>query len=309
MSISTDAVIHELSPIFERLLDRHLRSAKEWFPHELVPWSRGRDFVPDQDWDPSTYPLDNAVRSALFINLLTEDNLPYYFYALQGTATPDGAVGAWGRRWTAEEARHAAVIRDYVLVTRAVDPVQLERERMLHMSRGFTAPFQGMIDGGIYASIQELATRISHHNTAKCLDDPVGNQLLTRVAADENLHYLYYRDACSAFLEVWPSEFVRAAEVQLRAFQMPGAEIRDFQTHALAIAQSGIYNFAIHHEQILIPLVMRHWKIDALTGLDADAETARDRIMAHLERTRRAACRFRDRFGDTSPEPVASSVR
>jgi hypothetical protein len=43
----------ELEPVAERLLNRHLSMAKEWLPHEYVPWSLGRDFdvepwTPDQ---------------------------------------------------------------------------------------------------------------------------------------------------------------------------------------------------------------------------------------------------------------------
>ena len=40
------AFLAELEPVTARLLDRHLAQAKEWFPHQLVPYSRGRDFEP-----------------------------------------------------------------------------------------------------------------------------------------------------------------------------------------------------------------------------------------------------------------------
>ena len=49
----------------------------------------------------------------------------------------DGAWGTWVHRWTAEEGRHGIAIRDYLTVTRAVDPVALERARMTHMSAGY----------------------------------------------------------------------------------------------------------------------------------------------------------------------------
>ena len=44
MMPNTD-VLHDLEPTVERLLERHLASSKEWFPHEYVPYSRGRDHV------------------------------------------------------------------------------------------------------------------------------------------------------------------------------------------------------------------------------------------------------------------------
>jgi acyl-[acyl-carrier-protein] desaturase len=40
----TDLLV-QLEPVVTDLLDRHLASAKEWFPHEVVPWSLGRDFA------------------------------------------------------------------------------------------------------------------------------------------------------------------------------------------------------------------------------------------------------------------------
>src|SRR5689334_5720573 len=97
----------ELEPTVAALLDRHLAASKEWFPHEVVPWDRGRDFGPDEPWDPPEHPVAEAVRSALFVNLLTEDNLPYYFSTINRMFGRDGAWGTWARRWTAEEGRHS----------------------------------------------------------------------------------------------------------------------------------------------------------------------------------------------------------
>ncbi|NBP54918.1 MAG: acyl-ACP desaturase, partial [Actinobacteria bacterium] len=37
-----------LEPTAAKLYDRHMGVAKEWFPHEYVPWSRGRDFDPER---------------------------------------------------------------------------------------------------------------------------------------------------------------------------------------------------------------------------------------------------------------------
>ena len=89
-------LLSDLTPVAERLLERHLASAKEWFPHEFVPWCRGRDFAPGETWDPDASPLDPAVRSALFVNLLTEDNLPYYTSQIMhcSATTACGAPGS-----------------------------------------------------------------------------------------------------------------------------------------------------------------------------------------------------------------------
>jgi acyl-[acyl-carrier-protein] desaturase len=68
-------------------------------------------------------------------------------------------------------------------VTRAVDPVQLERDRMLQMQHGYHSQDKTVPQVLAYVSFQELATRISHRNTGLYSNDPVCDKLLARVAA------------------------------------------------------------------------------------------------------------------------------
>jgi acyl-[acyl-carrier-protein] desaturase len=296
--LDSAALLAELDPTAARLLDRHLAQAKEWFPHELVPWGRGRDFEAGWEWSPADTELSDEVRSSLFVNLLTEDNLPYYFRTIEAMFGRDSAWGEWSRRWTAEEGRHSIVIRDYLTVTRQLDPVALERARMAQVTCGQVPEPELPHDGLVYVSLQELATRIAHHNTGKQLDDPVGYEVMKRVATDENRHYLFYRDATSAALELDPSGMVQAIERQVRCFEMPGTGIVDFEHHARAIARAGIYDFQIHHDQILAPVVLRHWGVEHLTGLTDEAERARDVLLKRIERIGRAGrrlARHRDR--------------
>lgn len=289
-----EAFVVELEPVVADLLDRHLAGTKEWFPHEVVPWSRGRDFEPGQAWEPddSDVVLSDEVRSALFVNLLTEDNLPYYFRTIEGMFGRDAAWGEWNRRWTAEEGRHSIAIRDYLTVTRAIDPVALERARMAQVSCGQVPEPETPQDGIAYVALQELATRIAHHNTGKLIDDPAGYEVLKRVAADENRHYLFYRDLVTAALELDPSGMLVAIDRQVRDFEMPGTGIVDFAAHARQIAAAGIYDFQIHHDQILQAVVVRHWAIEDLEGLDDEAEQARHRALRHIERVGKAARRL-----------------
>ncbi|HEV3226678.1 MAG TPA: acyl-ACP desaturase, partial [Acidimicrobiales bacterium] len=268
-------LLRELTPVAERLYARHDETAKEWFPHEMVPWDQARGFVPGEVWDPTEVPMPDGVRSALFVNLLTEDNLPYYFRTIEALFGADSIWGAWVRRWTAEEGRHSIVIRDYLTVTRSVDPVALERARMHQVSTGITPDPQTPADGLVYVALQELATRIAHRNTGKLLDDRVGYDVMARVASDENLHFLFYRDLVTASLEIDPSTTVLALERQVRDFEMPGVGIVDFSDHASAIAKAGIYDLKLHHEQILAPVVLRHWNVEQLEGLSPEAEDAR----------------------------------
>ena len=286
------ALLHELEPVVADLLDRHLTSAKEWFPHELVPWGRGRDFEPGEDWDPTEVEMDPAVRSSLFVNLLTEDNLPHYFRTIATLFTQDSAWGAWSGQWTAEEGRHSIVLRDYLTVTRTLDPRALERARMQQVAKGEVPEPHAVADGIVYVALQELATRIAHHNTAKRLEDKAGYEIMKRVAADENRHYLFYRDLASAAIELDPSGVVLAIERQVHDFEMPGTGIIDFEAHARAIANAGIYDFTVHHDSVLVPVIGRHWDVEGLEGLSPEAEAARAKLLKRMERIARAGRRF-----------------
>lgn len=276
------------------LLERHLAMSKEWFPHELVPWSEGRDFVPGEPG----WALDEAetpgVRSALFVNLLTEDNLPHYFHTIARAFDEGSAMGEWTRRWAAEEQRHSTVIRDWICVTRNLDLMALERARIRQVSVGFRPEQResSLGDGFVYLTLQELATRISHRNTGQLLASKAGTAIMSRVAADENLHFLFYRDMATAALEENPSAVVQAIERQVTKFEMPGAGIEDFARHAAAIAAVGIYDFRVHYEQILIPIVLRHWALETLEGLDDEAERARERTLRWIARLGRVVERM-----------------
>jgi acyl-[acyl-carrier-protein] desaturase len=294
----------DLQPVVAELMERHLQTTREWFPHELVPWSKGRDFVAGEEWDAEEARVPAAARVALVVNLLTEDNLPYYSATLGGLGT-DGPWGEWMRRWTAEEGRHAIVIRDYLVVTRSVDPVSLERERMGQVSTGAVPQFGSMHDTLVYTTLQELATRISHRNTGSLLDDPAGRAVMARVAADENLHHLFYRDLATAAIARDPSAMVVAMERVVRGFAMPGTGIPDFASRARVMAKAGVYDFAIHHDQILVPIVMQRWGLAGLTGLSAAAERARDSLVAYIERLDKVARRAEAR----RPELVAGRSR
>jgi acyl-[acyl-carrier-protein] desaturase len=307
--ISHQALLDELEPTAARLLDRHLATSKEWFPHELVPWSLGEDFETDYEWSPDEVELSDEVRSSLFVNLLTEDNLPYYFRTIERMFGKDSAWGVWARRWTAEEGRHSIVIRDYLTVTRAIDPVTLERARMAQVECGQVPEPETPHDGFAYVALQELATRIAHHNTGKQLTDKAGYEVMKKVASDENRHHLFYRDLVTAALELDPSGMVLAIERQVRTFEMPGTGILDFDAHAKAIARAGIYDFAAHHDQILVPVVLRHWGVETVEGLSPEAEEARAKLVKRIERIGRAGRRFASRRDETSgSEPELASV-
>ncbi len=298
MTTTSDSVrlLQDLEPVVTENLNRHLAAAKEWMPHEYVPWSLGQDYADlgGQAWDPEQSRLSPIARTALEVNLLTEDNLPSYHREIERAFGRDSAWGTWVHRWTAEEGRHAYCIRDYLLVTRGVDPVELERARMQVMQTGYNTQDAPLLRVLAYVSFQELATRISHRNTGRYAEDPIAERLLTRVSTDENLHMVFYRNLVKAALEISPAPTLRAITDEVTNFHMPGIVIPGFARKAALIAKAGIYDLRIHHDEVIWPL-LRQWGVFELDSLDAEGEKACAELADFLTQLDGQASRFEER--------------
>ncbi|MEK7285031.1 MAG: acyl-ACP desaturase, partial [Chloroflexota bacterium] len=109
-----------------------------------------------------------------------------------------------------------------------------------------------------------------------------------------NLHMVFYRDALAAALEVAPSAVIRAIAQEVSTFAMPGSIIPGFVRKAARIADAGIYDLRVHHDDIVWPL-LRYWKVFERTGLDADAEQARERLAGFLGKLDASARKFEER--------------
>jgi acyl-[acyl-carrier protein] desaturase len=290
-NLSRLELLTELEHVAEDNLNRHLSVAKEWHPHDYVPWDMGRTFgaMGGIDWDLEQSRLGEVARAAMVTNLLTEDNLPSYHREIAENFSLDGAWGGWVGRWTAEENRHGIVLRDYLVVTRAVDPVALERDRMEHMTNGAVAPPGGedlrLLGFLSYVTFQELATRVSHRNTGKACNEPIAERMLQRIAADENLHMVFYRNLCAAALDLAPDQTLEAINMIVQNFQMPGAGMPNFRRNGVLMAKHGIYDLRQHLEDVMWP-VLRKWNIFERNDFSGRGERIREELGLFLEELR-----------------------
>jgi acyl-[acyl-carrier-protein] desaturase len=308
----------------------------KWTPAMMIPWSVGRNYSADYDWaaDEGKVALPQAARSALLIGLLTEDNLPWYAETIDRKFGENDALNFWNRVWTAEEDRHADVMRTYMSVAHLVDPAQLDEDRMAQIISAEVPNPPSVAESMVYVAIQELATRISHQNTGKLIADTaeadqtvvalsedrttlanvdpvaiealdpdqrdayvrqVGRAIMTRVAGDENKHFAFYADMVgNGAIPIDPSTVVKAIELQIRGFQMPGTGIREFMKHAIILSEAGMYDARIHHSKILAPILKR-WKFEEITGLDDDAERSRERTLVFMDQLDTAASEFEEK--------------
>ena len=287
-------VLRELEPVVANQLTRHNIMRQPWVPADYMPIDQQTGQILHRAENPEEAPLlSPEAQAAMIVNLLTEDNLPSYHRTIADNFGLDGAWGQWTHQWTAEEDNHAYAMRAFLDLTRAVDPAQNEAMRMEQMKQGYTVE-RDPLHTLAYVTFQELATRVAHRQTGEATHNDIAEKMLQRIAKDENLHMLFYRELAGAALEIAPNQMMAAIRDEVLSFEMPGANIDGFQVRALQIANAGIYDLERHLQEVVLP-VLNKWKIferDDFTGYGAQA---RDELADFLAKLRKDAARFNDR--------------
>ncbi|WP_067703386.1 acyl-ACP desaturase [Nocardia jejuensis] len=275
-------LLESLAPEVEANLARHIDIAAEWQPHDYVPWDEGRNFVflGGTDWEAAQSELSEVAKTALTVSVLIADNLPSYHREI-GKYLRIGPWWRWVGRWTAEENRHEILIRNYLMVTRAVDPVALERLRMKHMTDNYTRPAMHLIDVLAEWAFEERAAAVRHRNTEALGENPVVTAISARLAADDELQAVFYANLVSAALDLTPDQAVRAIADRIADFHVPVAVLADGRTSDEVLAEAGIYDSAREPELVFKPL-LEEWKIFTRTDFGDEGKKA----VAELEHLR-----------------------
>lgn len=288
-------LLADLEPTVAKALDAHLQNAEDWYPHQYIPWSQGRDYdgvFEGEAWEDGQQRLDPAVQAGLIHNLLSEDNLPSYHRVISELFSRDGAWGTWVNRWTVEESRHGTALRDYLVVTRAADPVALEDTRTAHVQNGYDIDYRDdVLASLVYVTLQELATRVSYNNMRNKCGVPGCEALLQRIAQDENRHMIFYRAVLDAASRIAPDRFLTALAHVTETFRVPGHGAPGYARMGRTMARSGIYSPATHHHEVLQP-VMRFLHVFDRTDLTEEGEQARERLAALMDKSAQRVERF-----------------
>jgi acyl-[acyl-carrier-protein] desaturase len=169
--------------------------------------------------------------------------------------------------------------------------VRLEELRMLHMTAGYDSGDKTALQAVAYVSFQELATRVSHRNTGRSTGCPIAEQLLARIAQDENLHMIFYRNLVAAAFEIAPDETMSAVRDEVVGFQMPGATMPDYLRNSVTIAKAGIYDLRLHHDAVVAP-ILKFWQVFERTDLGPVGEQARTELAEFMAGLDAQASRF-----------------
>ncbi|MCX4096103.1 acyl-ACP desaturase [Nocardia sp. alder85J] len=268
-------LLESLAPEVEANLKRHIAAADEWQPHDYVPWAEGRnfEFLGGVDWDPAQSTLSETAKLALTVSVLIADNLPSYHREV-GKYLRTGPWWRWVGRWTAEENRHEILLRNYLMVTRAVDPVQLDRSRMEHMTNGFRRPPLHLLDVLAEVAFDEAAAAIRHRNIAALGENAMVTAIAERLAADDELQSEFFADLVAAAFDLVPDQTMRAVADRIAAFRVPELTLADGRNSTEVLTDAGIHDPARTAELVFAPLLER-WNVFSRTDFGEAGEQAR----------------------------------
>lgn len=278
--LTEEDLIVALEKALPELAEEHDAAAVAWNPHDWVPWDSGRNFafLGGDDWDPSQATLSDEGRAGMLALLLTKDNLPSYHRVLAKYFPAFSDWRALVGVWTSEDNRHSIVLRDYLVVTRAIDPVDAENRRRIHVTAGYRQNPDAVAE---LKPLDVLAVMAVHENqcvqfTAKlgaAVTDDVLKQILTKIGADDALQAKTFTAFLGAGLVADQEAAVLAIDKALSGVEPIGSDVADFEAeYALLAGYEDVSKIAA--------AIVDQLKLGSVEGLGDEAAAALQRVLA-----------------------------
>jgi acyl-[acyl-carrier-protein] desaturase len=238
-----NALTLELEPVVEANMDRHLATEDIWFAHDYVPFDQGENFafLGGRDWDPSRMTLPRAFTDACEILLLVKDNLAGHHREFVEHFILEDGWGHWLGRWTGEEHLHAIALREYLVVTREVDPTANEAARVQYVMKGYRADMYTQVETLVHMALTERSHAVFCRNLAAQLEEPILAGLIDRIARDEVRHEEFFSNLVAHCLAYTRDETIAAIAARAAGLQVVGADIDTYQDKLQNIANAGIF--------------------------------------------------------------------
>jgi len=238
-----NALVLELEPVVAETLSRYLQNEEMWYAHDYVPFDQGENFafLGGQDWDPAQVTLPKHVTDALEILLITKDNLAGYHRELVEHFILEDKWGRWLGRWTAEEHLHAIALRNYLVVTREVDPTANEDARVAHVMKGYRADTYTQVETLVFMAFFERAHAVFCRNLAEQIDEPALKAMVGKVARDEERHEEFFAALVTHCLGYTRDETIEAIAWRAATLDVVGADIDAYHDKVALMAESGIF--------------------------------------------------------------------
>ncbi|OBK20313.1 acyl-ACP desaturase [Mycobacterium asiaticum] len=241
-----NALTLELEPVVEANMARHLATEDIWYAHDYVPFDRGENFafLGGRDWDPSQATLPRSITDACEILLLLKDNLAAHHREFVEHFILEDYWGRWLGRWTGEEHLHAIALREYLVVTREVDPTANEEARVRYVMKGYRAEEYSQIETLAYMAFSERAHATFCHNLAAQIEEPILAGLIDRIARDEARHEEFFHNLVAHLLGYARDETIGAIAARAAELKVLGADIEGYEDKLQNVADAGIFDEA-----------------------------------------------------------------
>jgi acyl-[acyl-carrier protein] desaturase len=238
-----NALILELEPVVQQELRRHIDSEDVWYAHDYVPFEQGENFafLGGKDWDPSQVTLPKNVTDALEILLITKDNLAGYHREFVFSFILEEKWGRWIGRWTAEEHLHAIALRNYLVVTREIDPAANEDVRVEHVMKGYRADTYSQIERLVFMAFLEREHAVFCRNLEGQIDEPILKSLIGRIAKDEERHEEFFANLVAHLLSTRREDTIAAIARRAGELGVVGGDIDAYADKVEHMAKVGIF--------------------------------------------------------------------
>ena len=301
-------VMQTIGKNIDTLVDNFLIAPEKiWQPTDFLPNPQSDTFMGEvEEIRELSKDLDDDFWVCMVGDTITEEALPTYeswLLDVEGISQHsegggDNGWAKWIRAWTGEENRHGDLLNKILYLSGRVNMREVEITTQHLISDGFdigTArdPYKNFV----YTSFQELATYVSHNNAAK-LARKKGFKMLAKmnkiIAGDEMRHHLAYVEFIRQVFTHDPSEMMLAFQHMMKhKIIMPAMHLRQsgeekgsiFDQFSVVAQRCGVYT-GFDYVDIMRKL-NKAWEIDKITGLNSEAEKARDYLMKLPDRMHR----------------------
>jgi acyl-[acyl-carrier-protein] desaturase len=238
-----NALILELEPVVQQELRRHIDTEDLWYAHDYVPFEQGENFafLGGRDWDPSQVTLPKAVTDALEILLITKDNLAAYHREFVFSFVLEEKWGRWIGRWTAEEHLHAVALRNYLVVTREIDPAANEDVRVEHVMKGYRADTYSQIERLVFMAFFEREHAVFCRNLEAQITEPMLKNMIGRIARDEERHEEFFANLVAHCLTYSRDETIEAIARRAAELGPVGGDIDAYKDKLAKVEDAGIF--------------------------------------------------------------------
>lgn len=229
-------VLNEEHPLWRNAVGEMLMLSTDLEPARL--------YIPDtKELIIEAKSLDAVQLSALYVDGLTEDNLPNYGRLIAAVFGNDEAATAFLRQWLADEDLHKLSFDLYMHLAQPINPFLLEQQRTKLIKEGVMPSNEDPFTLISYVCMQEPATKVSHRNTNMPQGNPMG-QILGHVSKHEHEHGEAYQKIAAELVKAYPEQMIIGFEKALFNFNMPGSDIDNFKHHAAILSWAGVYDAA-----------------------------------------------------------------